>query len=128
MTGRVGWVDAAGGISGDMLLGACLDAGAEPAAIQAALDRLQLPEPIAIDVERTRRGGLGAARAVVHVPTTKQHRTLADVLALLSDADAAAAAGVAVTLGPGGALLVEGAGAPLVVPAPAASTSTSAHG
>jgi D-beta-D-heptose 7-phosphate kinase / D-beta-D-heptose 1-phosphate adenosyltransferase len=29
-----------------------------------------------------------------------------------------AAAGVAVTLGPGGALLVEGAGAPLVVPAP----------
>jgi rfaE bifunctional protein nucleotidyltransferase chain/domain/rfaE bifunctional protein kinase chain/domain len=30
-----------------------------------------------------------------------------------------AAAGVAVTLGPGGALLVEGAGAPLVVPAPA---------
>ena len=31
-----------------------------------------------------------------------------------------AAAGVAVTLGPGGALLVEGAGAPLVVPAPAA--------
>jgi D-beta-D-heptose 7-phosphate kinase / D-beta-D-heptose 1-phosphate adenosyltransferase len=30
-----------------------------------------------------------------------------------------AAAGVAVTLGPGGALLVEGAGAPLLVPAPA---------
>ena len=30
-----------------------------------------------------------------------------------------AAAGVAVTLGPGGALLIEGAGAPLVVPAPA---------
>ena len=34
-------------------------------------------------------------------------------------ADRWAAAGVAVTLGPGGALLVEGAGAPLVVPAPA---------
>jgi D-beta-D-heptose 7-phosphate kinase/D-beta-D-heptose 1-phosphate adenosyltransferase len=33
-----------------------------------------------------------------------------------------AAAGVAVTLGPGGALLVEGAGVPLVVPAPAATT------
>jgi D-beta-D-heptose 7-phosphate kinase / D-beta-D-heptose 1-phosphate adenosyltransferase len=32
------------------------------------------------------------------------------------------AAGVAVTLGPGGALLVEGAGAPLVVPAPAATS------
>ena len=32
------------------------------------------------------------------------------------------AAGVAVTLGPGGALLAEGAGAPLVVPAPAATT------
>jgi D-beta-D-heptose 7-phosphate kinase / D-beta-D-heptose 1-phosphate adenosyltransferase len=34
-------------------------------------------------------------------------------------ADRWAAAGVAITLGPGGALLVEGAGAPLVVPAPA---------
>jgi D-beta-D-heptose 7-phosphate kinase / D-beta-D-heptose 1-phosphate adenosyltransferase len=34
-------------------------------------------------------------------------------------ADRWAAAGVAVTLGPGGALLVEGAGAPMVVPAPA---------
>jgi uncharacterized protein (TIGR00299 family) protein len=88
LTVRAGWVDATGGISGDMLLGACLDAGAELTAVQAAIARLRLPEPITIDVERAQRGGLGAARAVVRVPAQTQHRTLADVLAVLDNADA----------------------------------------
>lgn len=87
MTERVGWIDATGGISGDMLLGACLDAGAELSVIQDAITRLRLPEPITIDVERTKRGGLSAARAVVRLPQTTQQRTLTDVLALLGHAD-----------------------------------------
>lgn len=87
MTGLVGWVDATGGISGDMLLGACLDAGVSRAAIQSAIDALQLPEQITIEAERAQRGGLGATRALVRVPPTERRRTLSDVLAVLDDAD-----------------------------------------
>jgi uncharacterized protein (TIGR00299 family) protein len=87
LTARVGWIDATGGVGGDMLLGACLDAGADVAVIQDAIDRLKLPEPITIGVERTQRGGLGAVRAIVQVSPATQRRTLADVLALLDNAD-----------------------------------------
>ncbi|MBO0845202.1 MAG: nickel pincer cofactor biosynthesis protein LarC [Nocardioides sp.] len=94
MSGRVGWVDATHGISGDMLLGACLDAGVELAVIQAAIDRLGLPEPIAVTREPVRRGALAATKAVVSKGTSDRRRTLVDVLALLdrSDPDVGASA------------------------------------
>ena len=84
---RVGWVDATGGVSGDMLLGACLDAGAPLPAVQAALDRLALPEQVTVTVDRARRAGLAAARADVAVTAAAGHRHLADVLALLDRLD-----------------------------------------
>src|SRR5262245_32309273 len=87
MSGRVGWVDATHGISGDMLLGACLDAGVELAVIQAAIDRLELPEPVVVTRESVRRGALAATRAVVSTGRSVQRRTLADVLALLDRSD-----------------------------------------
>jgi pyridinium-3,5-bisthiocarboxylic acid mononucleotide nickel chelatase len=97
MSGRVGWVDATHGISGDMLLGACVDAGVELAVIQAAIDRLGLPEPVVVTRVPVRRGALGATQAVVSKGSSVQRRTLVDVLALLdrSDPDVGApAAGV----------------------------------
>ncbi|GAA0558852.1 nickel pincer cofactor biosynthesis protein LarC [Paractinoplanes ferrugineus] len=84
MTGsRIGWIDASGGVSGDMLLGACFDAGVDPAVAQRAVDALGLPEPVRISAEPARRRGLGATRAVVSVAASSVHRTLGDVLALL---------------------------------------------
>ena len=94
MSGRVGWVDATHGISGDMLLGACLDAGVELAVVQAAIDRLELPEPVEVTREPVRRGSLAATKATVSSGSSEQRRTLSDVLALLdrSDPDVGASA------------------------------------
>jgi hypothetical protein len=82
---RIGWVDATGGISGDMLLGACLDAGVTLATVQDAIGALHLPEPITIEVERTRRGGLGATKATVRTAPSTTRRALTDVLEILGD-------------------------------------------
>jgi len=91
---RVGWVDATHGVSGDMLLGACLDAGVELAVVQAAIDRLELPEPVVVTRESVRRGSLAATKATVRRGSSNRRRTLGDVLALLdlSDPDVGASA------------------------------------
>jgi uncharacterized protein (TIGR00299 family) protein len=87
MTGRIGWVDATGGLSGDMLLGACLDAGAELAVVRAAIDRLDLPERVEVTGEQTQRAGIDATRAIVSTAESRHRRTLPDVLALLEGLD-----------------------------------------
>ncbi len=88
MSRRVGWVDATGGISGDMLLGACLDAGVDLAVVQAAIDRLALPEAVSVTTEPVLRSAIGATKAVVTVAEARHHRHLADVLTLLERLDA----------------------------------------
>ncbi|MET0524974.1 MAG: nickel pincer cofactor biosynthesis protein LarC [Nocardioides sp.] len=89
MTGRIGWVDATGGLSGDMLLGACLDAGADLAVVRAAIDRLDLRERVEVTSEPTQRAGIGATRAIVSTAESRHRRTLPDVLALLEGLDPA---------------------------------------
>jgi hypothetical protein len=88
---RIGWVDATGGISGDMLLGACLDAGVALAAIQGAIDALRLPEAVSVEVDRVIRGGLGGTKATVRTAPSSTKRTLADVLAIVAGNERAAA-------------------------------------
>jgi uncharacterized protein (TIGR00299 family) protein len=82
----IGWLDLSAGASGDMLLGALVDAGVPldvPAAAVAALP----VERIRLVTEQTARHGLGATRVHVHTPESREHRTWADVRALLLDAD-----------------------------------------
>jgi len=83
VTGRIAWVDATGGVSGDMLLGACLDAGVDLSVVEDALARLGLPERVSVRGEPVRRAAIGATRAVVETAEPRHHRTLPDVLALL---------------------------------------------
>jgi pyridinium-3,5-bisthiocarboxylic acid mononucleotide nickel chelatase len=81
----IGWLDLSAGASGDMLLGALVDAGVPidvPAAAVAALP----VERIRLETEGTTRHGLGATRVHVHAPPSSQHRTWADVRSLLLDA------------------------------------------
>ena len=87
MSARTGWVDATGGVSGDMLLGACLDAGVPVATIQESIDRLDLPEHIEIGSEPVVRSSIGATKAIVGVAESHHHRNLDDVLALLGNLD-----------------------------------------
>jgi hypothetical protein len=89
MSGRTGWVDATGGVSGDMLLGACLDAGVDLAVVREAIDRLDLPERVEVTSEPTLRAGIGATRAIVSSAESRHRRTLGDVLALLDALDPA---------------------------------------
>lgn len=76
------YFDCFSGISGDMALGALLDAGLELGALRRELDRLELPG-WQITAERGRRGFLSGTRALVDAPEQATHRHLADVTAII---------------------------------------------
>jgi uncharacterized protein (TIGR00299 family) protein len=77
------WVDATAGASGDMLLGALVDAGVPLEVVAAAVDAV-CPEPVTLSVERVTRAGLAAARCHVEVADSSRRRTWRDVRALLA--------------------------------------------
>ena len=79
------WIDASAGASGDMLLGALLDAGAPVEAVDTAIGALGV-EPIRILPRQVRRHGLRATMADVQVHETAAPRTVADVLSLVAGA------------------------------------------
>jgi len=80
----IGWLDVGAGASGDMLLGALVDAGAPLEVLQQAVDAVGV-EPVRLRAEPVERGGIGALR--VHVELSEVSpgttRTWADVRALL---------------------------------------------
>src|SRR4051794_13560247 len=73
--------DCFSGISGDMTLGALLDAGADEGAVRAGLDSLGLP--IRLVVERVRKGGFAATQVYVQAPEETTARHLPDVEEIL---------------------------------------------
>jgi pyridinium-3,5-bisthiocarboxylic acid mononucleotide nickel chelatase len=82
----IGWVDPASGASGDMLLGAVIDAGAPEGTVVAAIEAVT-PEPVTVQTEAVRRGGLAARRARVEVADSTTTRGLTEVLALVAAAE-----------------------------------------
>ncbi|MEM9201314.1 MAG: nickel pincer cofactor biosynthesis protein LarC [Actinomycetota bacterium] len=83
---NVAWVDTSVGASGDMLLGALIDAGVAVDMLQSTIDQLDLG--VEYRVEPVRRCGLGATKVHVDVPDPKQMRHLPEILELLSVLDA----------------------------------------
>jgi pyridinium-3,5-bisthiocarboxylic acid mononucleotide nickel chelatase len=81
---RVAHFDCFSGISGDMVLGAVIDAGVPVEAIQAALDSLGLP--IKLEVERVKRCGFAATKATVDAKDEENYRFLPDIEAILAKA------------------------------------------
>ncbi|MGH3505410.1 MAG: nickel pincer cofactor biosynthesis protein LarC [Nocardioidaceae bacterium] len=81
-------MDAASGASGDMLLGALIDARADQAAIGEAVAAVA-PEAAAISSEHVQRGALAACRVYVDVADSSTHRGLSDVVELISAASIA---------------------------------------
>ncbi len=78
---RIGYFDCFSGIAGDMTLGALVDAGVDPRAIQSAIASLDLP--CALTFETVRRGGFRATYAKVHAPHEHAHRHLHHIEALI---------------------------------------------
>jgi len=81
----IGWVDASAGASGDMLLGALLDAGVPLGVLTGAI-RAVSPEPVALETTEVTRGGLRASRCQVVLADSTSHRTWTDVRRLLGEA------------------------------------------
>ncbi len=82
----IGWLDCTAGASGDMLLGAIVDAGVPLATVQEAVDAVRV-EPIRLTVEPVTRGGLGASRVHVSAPRSTVSRTWPNIRDLLERAD-----------------------------------------
>ena len=71
---RIGYFDCFSGISGDMTLGALVDAGVDPRAIQTAVASLGLD--CELTFEPVRRGGFRATHALVKAAPEHAHRHL----------------------------------------------------
>ncbi|HVC83915.1 MAG TPA: nickel pincer cofactor biosynthesis protein LarC [Solirubrobacteraceae bacterium] len=83
---RLAYVDAIAGVAGDMLLGALLDAGADPGYVRRGLAALAL-DGLALETAATRRHGIAAQRvSVLSAPERDVHRSWADVRDLLDGA------------------------------------------
>jgi pyridinium-3,5-bisthiocarboxylic acid mononucleotide nickel chelatase len=79
------WLDLSAGASGDMLLGALVDAGVPLEVLASAVAALPV-ERIELTAEPASRHGLGGTRVHVHAPHSGVRRTWADVRGLLGDA------------------------------------------
>lgn len=79
---RVAHFDCFSGISGDMVLGAVIDAGVPADAIRAALDSLELP--IKLELEKVKRCGFAATKATIEAADQEDYRFLPDVEAILA--------------------------------------------
>ncbi|OWK47106.1 nickel pincer cofactor biosynthesis protein LarC [Fimbriiglobus ruber] len=79
---RVAHFDCFSGISGDMVLGAAIGAGADATAVRAALDSLGLP--IALEIESVKRCGFAATKVNVEAKDQEDYRFLPDVEAIIA--------------------------------------------
>ena len=81
---RIGYFDCFSGISGDMTLGALVDAGVDPRAITSAVESLGLP--VEVTFETVRRGEFRANYARVVCQPEHAHRRLGQIEAMIDGA------------------------------------------
>jgi hypothetical protein len=82
---RVAYLDCFSGVSGDMLLGAMLDAGLPLDDLRATLSGLPL-DGWSLSATKVKRAGIAATHAVVDVSDEQPTRTLEDILRIVADA------------------------------------------
>lgn len=80
---RIAYLDCASGISGDMTLGALLDAGVDLAAVQAGIDSLGLPS-CRLVVQETKKCGFRATQLTVEHEPEHKHRHLHHIEAMIA--------------------------------------------
>src|ERR1700733_6873189 len=82
---KTAYFDCFSGISGDMTLGALVDAGVEPSALEAELGRLSLPN-WKTSAQKLKRGAMFATQRKVEAAETHHHRGLTEILRLIEQA------------------------------------------
>jgi uncharacterized protein (DUF111 family) len=90
---KIAYFDCFAGASGDMILGAMLDAGLALERLAAELDKLHLSH-YRLDVRPVQKMGLYGSQAVVEIDQDHHghhHRRLADILQILQQSDLEAA-------------------------------------
>lgn len=80
---RIAYFDLIGGASGDMILGALLDAGLAQGALRSELDALHLAG-WSLETERVTRSGISATRAIVRAEEAAPARAFPEIAALLA--------------------------------------------
>ncbi len=81
---KLAYFDCFSGASGDMLLGALVDAGADLGRIETELRRVPLPD-WGISAEKTKKKGISATKVHVHTGEQHSHRSLSEILRLVED-------------------------------------------
>ena len=84
---RIAWLDCSMGISGDMALGALIDAGADADVIRSGIDSLRLPG-VRLRTETVIKGAFRAIKIHVEHPPQHAHRHLGDTVTLFYATDA----------------------------------------
>lgn len=79
---RIAYLDCASGVSGDMMLGALVDAGVDLAAVQAGIDSLGLPSCRLVTEEVKKKGFRALQLTVEHEPE-HAHRHLHHIVAMI---------------------------------------------
>jgi uncharacterized protein (TIGR00299 family) protein len=81
---RVAYFDCFSGASGDMILGALLDAGLAFEALQAEVAKLALPAgAFRVEANRVTRAGFAATKLDVVIDEAPRHRSLGEVLSII---------------------------------------------
>jgi len=83
---RIAYLDCVGGLAGDMLLAALLDAGGELDRLRGVPDRLGL-SGVEIAVERVERQGIGALHVRIEAPHDHAHRDYREIRRVVEEAD-----------------------------------------
>lgn len=84
---RVAYLDCVGGIAGDMLLAALLDAGAPKLALDDAVSALGIPG-VAVKTDRVTRHGIDAVKVRVLTPDDRASRPVSSLRKVISTAHA----------------------------------------
>jgi pyridinium-3,5-bisthiocarboxylic acid mononucleotide nickel chelatase len=83
----IAYFDCFAGISGDMTLGALIDAGAERALLDATVEALRLGDEVSLEVRAETRGHVGGTRVMVET-VERVERTIPALRAVVDGADA----------------------------------------
>lgn len=82
---KIAYFDCFSGASGDMILGAMIDAGLSPKDLRAELNRIHMP--VRLNIKKVLKTGIGATRVVVEGKDEKHDRNLKEMLNIIDRSD-----------------------------------------